>query len=130
MKTQNIQVYTHDSIGLGEDGPTHQPVEQTLSTSNSKHEQYGAHVTKLSLLLLETSAIERKDGPSALIFSRQNLAQQDRDALSKWQTSLRVVTSRKIVKANQSFCLGRYRSEAGASVTLLLNQQLKARKYA
>ena len=81
MKVQNIQVYTHDSIGLGEDGPTHQPVEQIASlrlTPNMKH--MAPHVTKLNLQWLGNWAIERKDGPTSLIFSRQNLAQQDRDA--------------------------------------------------
>ncbi|EOW9353110.1 transketolase [Vibrio cholerae] len=80
MKVQNIQVYTHDSIGLGEDGPTHQPVEQIASlrmTPNMSTWRPGDQVESAVAWKL---AIERKDAPSALIFSRQNLAQQPRSA--------------------------------------------------
>ncbi|MCG9599108.1 transketolase [Vibrio sp. Isolate25] len=119
MKVQNIQVYTHDSIGLGEDGPTHQPVEQMASlrlTPNMStwrpcdqveytHDSIGlgedgpTHqpVEQMASLRLTPNmstwrpcdqvesavawklAIERKDGPTSLIFSRQNLAQQERN---------------------------------------------------
>ncbi|KJR25869.1 transketolase, partial [Vibrio sp. S234-5] len=80
MKIQNIQVYTHDSIGLGEDGPTHQPVEQiaslrltpNMSTWRPRYPVESAIAWKL--------AIERKEGPSALLFSRRKPAQQERTA--------------------------------------------------
>jgi len=81
MKTQNIQVYTHDSIGLGEDGPTHQPVEQIASLRLTPNMSTWRPCDQVESAVAWKLAIERKDGPSALIFSRQNLAQQDRDAV-------------------------------------------------
>ncbi len=80
MKIQNIQVYTHDSIGLGEDGPTHQPVEQIASLRLTPNMSTWRPCDQVESVVAWKLAIERKDGPSALIFSRQNLAQQDRDA--------------------------------------------------
>ncbi|PMM12853.1 transketolase [Vibrio splendidus] len=80
MKVQNIQVYTHDSIGLGEDGPTHQPVEQIASLRLTPNMSTWRPCDQVESAVAWKLAIERKDGPSALIFSRQNLAQQDRDA--------------------------------------------------
>ncbi|EAQ54000.1 transketolase [Vibrio sp. MED222] len=79
MKVQNIQVYTHDSIGLGEDGPTHQPVEQIASLRLTPNMSTWRPCDQVESAVAWKLAIERKDGPSALIFSRQNLAQQDRD---------------------------------------------------
>ncbi|MEZ9605376.1 transketolase [Vibrio sp. 10N.261.55.A10] len=80
MKVQNIQVYTHDSIGLGEDGPTHQPVEQIASLRLTPNMSTWRPCDQVESAVAWKLAIERKDGPSSLIFSRQNLAQQDRDA--------------------------------------------------
>ncbi|WP_122032786.1 transketolase [Aliivibrio sp. EL58] len=80
MKIQNIQVYTHDSIGLGEDGPTHQPVEQIASLRLTPNMSTWRPCDQVESAVAWKLAIERRDGPSALIFSRQNLAQQDRDA--------------------------------------------------
>jgi transketolase len=80
MKIQNIQVYTHDSIGLGEDGPTHQPVEQLASLRVTPNMSTWRPCDQVESAVAWKLAIERKDGPTALIFSRQNLAQQDRDA--------------------------------------------------
>ncbi|WP_010450332.1 transketolase [Vibrio rotiferianus] len=80
MKVQNIQVYTHDSIGLGEDGPTHQPVEQMASLRLTPNMSTWRPCDQVESAVAWKLAIERKDGPSALIFSRQNLAQQERDA--------------------------------------------------
>ncbi len=80
MKVQNIQVYTHDSIGLGEDGPTHQPVEQIASLRLTPNMSTWRPCDQVESAVAWKLAIERKDGPSALIFSRQNLAQQERDA--------------------------------------------------
>ncbi|MGR5421975.1 transketolase, partial [Vibrio sp. PNB22_4_1] len=80
MKVQNIQVYTHDSIGLGEDGPTHQPVEQMASLRLTPNMSTWRPCDQVESAVAWKLAIERKDGPSALIFSRQNLAQQKRTA--------------------------------------------------
>jgi transketolase len=80
MKVQNIQVYTHDSIGLGEDGPTHQPVEQIASLRLTPNMSAWRPCDQVESAVAWKYAIERKDGPTALIFSRQNLAQQPRDA--------------------------------------------------
>ncbi|MDD9197360.1 transketolase [Aliivibrio sp. S3MY1] len=80
MKVQNIQVYTHDSIGLGEDGPTHQPVEQIASLRLTPNMSTWRPCDQVESAVAWKLAIERRDGPSALIFSRQNLAQQDRNA--------------------------------------------------
>ncbi len=78
MKVQNIQVYTHDSIGLGEDGPTHQPVEQIASLRLTPNMSTWRPCDQVESAVAWKLAIERKDGPSSLIFSRQNLAQQQR----------------------------------------------------
>ena len=80
MKIQNIQVYTHDSIGLGEDGPTHQPVEQIASLRLTPNMSTWRPCDQVESAVAWKLAIERKDAPSALIFSRQNLAQQERTA--------------------------------------------------
>ncbi|WP_413112238.1 transketolase [Thaumasiovibrio sp. DFM-14] len=80
MKVQNIQVYTHDSIGLGEDGPTHQPVEQIASLRLTPNMSTWRPCDQVESAVAWKYAIERKDGPTSLIFSRQNLAQQKRDA--------------------------------------------------
>ncbi|MFH4555722.1 transketolase [Vibrio diabolicus] len=79
MKIQNIQVYTHDSIGLGEDGPTHQPVEQMASLRLTPNMSTWRPCDQVESAVAWKLAIERKDAPTALIFSRQNLAQQERD---------------------------------------------------
>ncbi|ENM3806004.1 transketolase [Vibrio cholerae] len=80
MKIQNIQVYTHDSIGLGEDGPTHQPVEQIASLRMTPNMSTWRPCDQVESAVAWKLAIERKNAPSALIFSRQNLAQQPRSA--------------------------------------------------
>ncbi|MGL1567182.1 transketolase [Vibrio parahaemolyticus] len=80
MKIQNIQVYTHDSIGLGEDGPTHQPVEQMASLRLTPNMNTWRPCDQVESAIAWKLAIERKDAPTALIFSRQNLAQQPRSA--------------------------------------------------
>jgi len=78
MKAQNIQVYTHDSIGLGEDGPTHQPVEQIANLRLTPNMSTWRPCDQVESAVAWKYAIERKDGPTSLIFSRQNLAQQPR----------------------------------------------------
>ena len=80
MKQRSIFVYTHDSIGLGEDGPTHQPVEQVASLRNTPNMHAWRPCDAVESAVCWKSAIERKDGPSSLIFSRQGLPHQDRTA--------------------------------------------------
>ncbi len=80
MKQRSLFVYTHDSIGLGEDGPTHQPVEQTASLRFIPNLDTWRPADQVESAVAWKSAVERKDGPSALIFTRQNLAQQPRTA--------------------------------------------------
>ena len=80
MKKQVIHVYTHDSIGLGEDGPTHQPIEQLTSLRTTPNLDTWRPADAVESAVAWKNALERKDGPSALIFSRQNLQHQTRDA--------------------------------------------------
>ncbi|AXU93773.1 MAG TPA: transketolase [Erwinia persicina] len=80
MKIRQVMVYTHDSIGLGEDGPTHQPVEQMASLRVTPNMSLWRPCDQVESAIAWKYAIERQDGPTALILSRQNLAQQDRTA--------------------------------------------------
>ena len=80
MKQRSIFVYTHDSIGLGEDGPTHQPVEQIASLRPTPNMSTWRPCDQVESAIAWKHAIERTDGPTSLIFSRQNLAQMDRSA--------------------------------------------------
>ncbi|MFA0115554.1 transketolase [Vibrio sp. 10N.261.46.E11] len=79
MKQRSIFVYTHDSIGLGEDGPTHQPVEQIASLRLTPNMSTWRPCDQVETAVAWKSAIERFDGPTSLIFSRQNLVQFERD---------------------------------------------------
>ena len=80
MGAQNIFVYTHDSIGQGEDGPTHQPVEQLANLRMTPNMDTWRPCDATETAVAWKSAVERKDGPTSLIFSRQGLAAQDRNA--------------------------------------------------
>ncbi len=80
MKQRVIWVFTHDSIGLGEDGPTHQPVEQTSTLRYIPNMDVWRPCDTVESAASWINAVERKTGPSSLIFSRQNLAFQKRDA--------------------------------------------------
>ena len=80
MKKRVIYVFTHDSIGLGEDGPTHQPIEQLTSLRTTPNLDTWRPADAVESAVAWKFALERKDGPSALIFSRQNLNHQTRDA--------------------------------------------------
>ena len=80
MKIRNVFVYTHDSIGLGEDGPTHQPVEQIASLRVTPNMSTWRPADQVESAVAWKYAIERNDGPVTLIFSRQNLTQQPRTA--------------------------------------------------
>ncbi|MFH8132945.1 transketolase [Pantoea osteomyelitidis] len=78
MKARQILVYTHDSIGLGEDGPTHQPVEQLASLRITPNMSVWRPCDQVETAVAWKAAIERHHGPTALILSRQNLAQPER----------------------------------------------------
>ena len=80
MKQPAIFVYTHDSIGLGEDGPTHQPVEQVVALRATPNLDNWRPCDQVESAVSWKSAIERTDGPTTLIFTRQGLAQQERTA--------------------------------------------------
>lgn len=80
MKLPVIFVYTHDSIGLGEDGPTHQPVEQMASLRITPNMSMWRPCDQVESAIAWKAAIERKDGPTSLIFSRQGLPQIERTA--------------------------------------------------
>ncbi|USD38052.1 MULTISPECIES: transketolase [Ferrimonas] len=80
MKQPSIFVYTHDSIGLGEDGPTHQPVEQIASMRLTPNLSTWRPCDSVESAYAWKHAAERKDGPTALVFSRQGLAPMARDA--------------------------------------------------
>ncbi|GAO34740.1 transketolase [Sulfuricella sp. T08] len=79
MKQRVIYVYTHDSIGLGEDGPTHQPVEQTATLRMIPNMDVWRPCDTVESAVSWVAAVEKKTGPSCLIFSRQNLNFQKRD---------------------------------------------------
>jgi len=79
MKQRVLYVFTHDSIGLGEDGPTHQPIEQLTSLRTTPNLDTWRPADTVESAVAWKHAVERKDGPSALIFSRQNLPFHVRD---------------------------------------------------
>ena len=80
MRQQSIFVFTHDSIGLGEDGPTHQPVEQLTALRSTPNMHTWRPCDTVESAVAWKSAIERKDGPTSLVFSRQGLPHQARSA--------------------------------------------------
>ncbi|HRG50423.1 MAG TPA: transketolase [Pseudomonadales bacterium] len=80
MKQRVLFVYTHDSIGLGEDGPTHQPVEQLTALRSTPHLHTWRPCDTVESAASWKAALEYQHGPTALIFSRQNLPHQARSA--------------------------------------------------
>jgi transketolase len=78
IKARNIEVFTHDSVGLGEDGPTHQPVEQTATLRLMPNMSVWRPCDAVETAIAWKMAIKRMDGPTSLILSRQNLAHQTR----------------------------------------------------
>lgn len=78
MGLRNVMVFTHDSIGLGEDGPTHQPVEQIASLRMTPNMTTWRPCDAVETACAWKSAVKRTDGPTALLLSRQNLAPQER----------------------------------------------------
>ncbi len=81
MKQRVIYVFTHDSIGLGEDGPTHQPIEQLASLRGTPNMSVWRPADAVESAVAWLSALQRKNGPTSLVFSRQNLPHIERDAL-------------------------------------------------
>ena len=79
MRQRVLFVYTHDSIGLGEDGPTHQPIEQIANLRLTPHLDTWRPCDTVESAVAWKTSLQRTDGPSALIFSRQNLPHQQRD---------------------------------------------------
>ncbi|MCL6618200.1 MAG: transketolase [Thermomonas hydrothermalis] len=80
MGLRVVHVYTHDSIGLGEDGPTHQPVEHLASLRYIPNNDVWRPCDAVESAVAWRCALERRDGPSCLVFSRQTLPHQPRDA--------------------------------------------------
>ena len=80
MKLRNIFIYTHDSIGLGEDGPTHQAIEQTATLRMIPNMSVWRTADTVESTVSWKHAIEREDGPTCLVFSRQNLPFLERSA--------------------------------------------------
>ena len=77
MKIRSVFVYTHDSIGLGEDGPTHQPVEHLQALRLIPNLDVWRPADKTETLISWQSSIEKTTGPSCLILSRQSMPQLD-----------------------------------------------------
>tara|TARA_R110002072_G_scaffold269868_3_gene429466 strand:- start:3311 stop:5308 length:1998 start_codon:yes stop_codon:yes gene_type:complete len=80
MKQQVINVYTHDSIGQGEDGPTHQPIEQLANLRTTPNMSVWRPADAVETAVAWKQALQRRNGPTSLVFSRQNLPHQTRDA--------------------------------------------------
>jgi transketolase len=80
MKIRSIFVFTHDSIGLGEDGPTHQPIEHVASLRLMPNMDVWRPADSVETMVAWVAAVERADGPTSLILSRQNLPYMKRDA--------------------------------------------------
>ena len=79
MRIQNILVYTHDSIGLGEDGPTHQPVEHTASLRLMPNMSVWRPCDAVETAIAWRYALENETGPTSLVLTRQGLPHQQRD---------------------------------------------------
>jgi transketolase len=82
MKTRVVYVFTHDSIGLGEDGPTHQPIEHAASLRLIPNLDVWRPADTVETAVAWAAALRRKDGPTALLLSRQNVAFSKRATLS------------------------------------------------
>ena len=79
MKVRSIAVLTHDSIGQGEDGPTHQPIENTSAMRYIPNMDVWRPSDSVEVAVAWTCAVERKDGPSSLVLSRQGIAGRTHD---------------------------------------------------
>ncbi len=99
MRLRSIFVFTHDSIGLGEDGPTHQPIEHAASLRLIPNLDVWRPCDTVETAAAWTAAIERKDGPSALLLSRQNLPFVKRESLDGMQRGGYVLSDAPWAKA-------------------------------
>ncbi|MBV1907289.1 MAG: transketolase [Pseudomonadales bacterium] len=81
MKKRNIFVYTHDSVALGEDGPTHQPVEQLVALRTTPNMSVWRPCDSVETAFAWEAAISREDGPTAIVLTRQKTQPQKRDEL-------------------------------------------------
>ncbi|MDT8893050.1 transketolase [Halomonas sp. I1] len=79
MGVRSVYVFTHDSIGLGEDGPTHQPIEQLTSLRTTPNMSTWRPCDAVETAAAWNAALKRQAGPTALVLSRQNLPHQERD---------------------------------------------------
>lgn len=95
MKQRHVMVYTHDSIGLGEDGPTHQPVEQIASLRLTPNLSVWRPCDQVESAVAWKQGVERQNGPTALILSRQNLSQPERT----WQQVQDIARGAYILKS-------------------------------
>ena len=123
MKIRNIFVYTHDSIGLGEDGPTHQAVEQVATLRYIPNMDLWRPCDTLESAVAWACAIERKNGPACLIFSRQNVAFQKRDA-----ATIANVSRGGYVLSKESGALKAVIMATGSEVPLAMSAQAELAK--
>ena len=79
MKLRSIFIYTHDSIGVGEDGPTHQPLEQLTNLRNTPHLYTWRPANFMETVVAWMNAVSKKIGPSALVLSRQAVTNNYKD---------------------------------------------------
>ena len=118
MKLRNIAVFTHDSIGLGEDGPTHQSVEHVASLRLIPNMDLWRPCDTVEAAAAWQHALERKDGPTSLIFSRQNSPFQKRDA-----ATLASVARGGYVLAKEAGALKAILIATGTEVSLAMEAQ-------
>lgn len=115
MGLRNVMVFTHDSIGLGEDGPTHQPVEQIASLRMTPNMTTWRPCDAVETACAWKSAVKRTDGPTALLLSRQNLAPQERTETQLAQISKGAYTLYESAAKPQVILIG-----TGSEVSLAL----------
>ena len=118
MKLRNISVFTHDSIGLGEDGPTHQSVEHVSALRLIPNMDLWRPCDTVEAAHAWHHALERRDGPTALVFSRQNSAFQKRDA-----ATLASVARGGYVLAKEAGALKAILIATGTEVSLAIEAQ-------
>ena len=120
MKLRNISVFTHDSIGLGEDGPTHQSVEHVASLRLIPNMDVWRPCDTVEAVAAWHHALARKDGPTSLIFSRQNSAFQQRD-----EATIADVTRGGYVLSKEGGALKVVLIATGTEVALAMDAQKK-----
>ena len=104
MRERVIYVFTHDSIGLGEDGPTHQPIEHVSSLRLIPNNAVWRPCDAVETMIAWLAAIERRDGPTCLILSRQNLPHCERQRAAARATSARAATCSPTATARPLRC--------------------------